>query len=155
MQITLEQIEIEEAIKLYLKDQGIQFGCEPTTTLTAGRGPSGITASIDISQITRVAVGPGTVEVMAVKKVDVEPFTEEEVPETIPMVPIKRTRKPKVVVDTTPLVEEEIPMEEEGISPFGSDSKEEDSTAESLFGEVSNEETPVDDEVTAESLFAS
>ena len=49
MQITLNQAEIEQAIKNYVNDQvNIREGHDITIDLKAGRGPEGFTATIDI-----------------------------------------------------------------------------------------------------------
>ena len=49
MQITLNQAEIEQAIKNYVFDQvNIREGHDITIDLKAGRGPEGFTATIDI-----------------------------------------------------------------------------------------------------------
>lgn len=50
MQITLNQTEIEKAIIAFVGNQGISItGSNVTVALTAGRGPNGVTATIDIS----------------------------------------------------------------------------------------------------------
>ena len=50
MQITINQLEIEEAIKNYIHGQGIGFGDnEVSVSLTAGRGANGMSATIDIT----------------------------------------------------------------------------------------------------------
>ena len=50
MQITLNQSEIENAIITFVGSQGIAItGKNVDVTLTAGRGPNGMSASIDIS----------------------------------------------------------------------------------------------------------
>jgi len=52
MQITVDQTEIEQAIKNFIGHQGIAIeNKELSVTLTAGRGPSGITASVDMTNI--------------------------------------------------------------------------------------------------------
>ena len=49
MQITLNQSEIEIAIQDYISGQGISIsGRNVDVSLTAGRGPNGMSASIDI-----------------------------------------------------------------------------------------------------------
>jgi len=50
MQITLNQAEIEKAIIAFVGEQGISItGKNVAVTLTAGRAPNGMSASIDIS----------------------------------------------------------------------------------------------------------
>lgn len=50
MQVTLNQKEIETAIITFVGNQGIStVGKRTEVTLIAGRGPSGMTASIEIS----------------------------------------------------------------------------------------------------------
>lgn len=50
LQITLNQVEIETALKAYINDQiNIKDGMEITIDLKAGRGPEGFSATIDIS----------------------------------------------------------------------------------------------------------
>jgi hypothetical protein len=50
MQITLNQDEIEKAIITYVGNQGISItGKNVDVTLVAGRGPNGMSATIDIS----------------------------------------------------------------------------------------------------------
>ncbi|WAK44952.1 hypothetical protein Fifi067_00032 [Erwinia phage Fifi067] len=50
MQVTLNQQEIETALKTYINDQiTIKDGMEITIDLKAGRGPEGFSANIDIA----------------------------------------------------------------------------------------------------------
>ena len=138
MQITLDQTEIEAAIKAYIieaaikayiKDQGLNFGVkEPDVSLTAGRGPNGITASVDLVNSLIVKLGPGEVEVLANKpKTDLEPFQSgpREVRKVTPEL-IKQAKEDEVVNE---VIEEDDPLFQE-------------------------EEEPVVTEVTADNLFA-
>jgi len=61
MQVTLNQAEIERAIIAFVGNQGISItGKNVEVTLVAGRGPQGMTASIDISNDDLPPVGPIT-----------------------------------------------------------------------------------------------
>jgi hypothetical protein len=52
MQITVDQTEIEQAIKNFIGRSGIAIeNKELSVTLTAGRGPAGITASVDMTDV--------------------------------------------------------------------------------------------------------
>lgn len=100
MQITLNQVEIETALKAYINDQiNIKDGMEITIDLKAGRGPEGFSATIDISAPAKKAPvtvteavkpakqavaqatstsAPVTGSVKAAAKVQPEPEPEEE-----------------------------------------------------------------------------
>lgn len=100
MQITLNQVEIETALKAYINDQiNIKDGMEITIDLKAGRGPEGFSATIDISAPAKKAPvtvteavkpakqavaqatstsAPATGSVKAAAKVQPEPEPEEE-----------------------------------------------------------------------------
>lgn len=72
MQITIVQSEIEDAIRGYVSDQGIDLsGKQLEVDLTAGRGSSGFTATIDITRGS--AVAPAVAE-----EKTPEPTSEEE-----------------------------------------------------------------------------
>lgn len=78
MQITLNQREIEQALISYVGSQGIVITGKVGVSLIAGRGPNGVTATIDITNDGEVA--------------------QTEKPIEIPLVPTKRMAKPKVEV---------------------------------------------------------
>jgi hypothetical protein len=84
MQITLNQDEIEKAIITYVGNQGISItGKNVDVTLVAGRGPNGMSATIDISNdpihASSVATSRG---LKGTTVIEVTPVTtEEETPE--------------------------------------------------------------------------
>ena len=101
MQITLDQSEMEEAIKIYINSKGLAFGGEePKITFTAGRAPSGMTASIDMSQIRTVPMGPGEIEILDKPVVDLEPFKTEPEEKTKTKTKTKAKKKKKTNDET-------------------------------------------------------
>lgn len=64
MELNLKQSEIEAALRLYIANQGFQLaGRAVTVTFTAGRSPAGITAVVDIGDVTEAASTLGQVGV--------------------------------------------------------------------------------------------
>lgn len=93
MQITLNQAEIEQAIKNYVNDQvNIREGHDIAIDLKAGRGPEGFTATIDI--VGDVATKPiqpaaaskpvATPKPRAERTVAAQEAAEEAAPEAAP-----------------------------------------------------------------------
>jgi len=152
VQITLEQREIEEATKLYIKQHGLDFGTiDPKINLIAGRGPQGITANIELSNM--VTLGAAEVEILPNKKEanpelfeaqdEPEDIVEEETPAPKKKTAPKKKKKPAPKKPEPELVEDELPVNDESVfndepddNPFGSD------------------DSPVEDELDGDSLFA-
>jgi len=109
MQITLNQKEIEKAIISFVGNQGIAItGKHVNVTLVAGRGPNGMSASIDISNDDPVTNVP-------------TPRAEpKEVPEEEKPTPKKRGRK-----KSEPVTEEETESVEEAAPTFETESESE------------------------------
>lgn len=99
MQIILKQKDIEQALALYLRDQGINLTNKSlSVSWTAGRKESGITAEIDIEEIPGSSKN-GPLPVM--NRRDVQP-------------------EPESVLTTTP-VNAEASADDEPVSPFQAD----------------------------------
>lgn len=81
MQVTLNQKEIETAIVTFVGNQGIStVGKRTEVTLIAGRGPNGMTASIDISDggvATNIVTLRQVIEDAAQEKTVIEVSTED------------------------------------------------------------------------------
>jgi hypothetical protein len=105
MQITLDQTEMETAVVAYIKDQGLCLGStEPKITFTAGRAPSGMTASIELSNL--ITITPEA--------------AEPRVAKPKPKPPKVSQTKPEVVNETVDEEEPELVEEESsGTSLFG------------------------------------
>ena len=89
MQITLNNVEIQEAITSYIATQGINLVDKVTdVTFTAGRGEKGYSATVDIKPkaasviVQEAADEPETTEVADTPTEVVESTEEEEVTET-------------------------------------------------------------------------
>jgi hypothetical protein len=85
MKITLNQVEIEEALKQYVSGQGISVtGKSIEVNITAGRGPNGVTAELDIVSEAEIpstapaAKAAPTVELSLAPKADPAPAAEPE-----------------------------------------------------------------------------
>ena len=149
MQITLNQVEIENAVRDYIANQGLTFGNgTPEVTLVAGRAPNGFTAGVEFSNMVIPATDITALPVLPNKpEVDLEAFVPD---------PPKEAPKPKVVKKVEPVVEvvpepvaelvEEIPVdlveEEELVDEVTTD----------LFGD--SKSTPVEETSTTDNLFA-
>ncbi len=107
MQITIDQTEMEEAIVAYIQQQGLGLGSEePKITFTAGRAPSGMTASIELSNVMKKQLTNQAVPAKPKPKAKSEPDIVEDIQEEFP----------DPLVDP---VEEEPPVEKAGSSIFG------------------------------------
>ena len=136
MQITLNQVEIENAVRDYITNQGLTFGNGiPEVTLTTGRSPNGITASIDFSNmvipatdITDLPVIPNRPEidlkafVPDPPKTDPKPKAVNKVESVKEVVPKSEPAPVAELVEEVPvdLVEEEEPVDEVTTDLFGS-----------------------------------
>jgi len=144
MQITLNQVEIENAVRDYIANQGLTFGNgTPEVTLVAGRAPNGFTAGVEFSNMVIPATDITALPVLPNKpEVDLEAFVPD---------PPKEAPKHKVIKKIEPVVEvpelvEEIPVdlveEEELVDEASTD----------LFGDSNS--TPVEETPTTDNLFA-
>lgn len=166
MQITLEEAEILAAVKEYIKNQGLSFGeREPKVTLAANgnkKNPD-ITASIELNNALKIAMGPGEIETLPDKAVENKAaFTPEPAPKKVAPKQTKKAEEPEPKPEPVNNKEPELVEEE---TPDAPEPKEE-VAVEDLFGGAAGNtpsEDPVEEEelveedegaVTADSLFA-
>jgi hypothetical protein len=113
MKITLNQIEIEEALKQYVSEQGIAVnGKSIEVNITAGRGPNGVTAELDI-------VAEKAAPVAAPR-----PVAVATAPSTFSMSKAESLPEPKEAVEAEEVAEQdavedkEEEKEDDGFAPF-------------------------------------
>ena len=143
MQITLNQTEVENAVREYITNQGLTFGSgTPEVTLVAGRAPTGITASIEFSNVVVAPQVPADLPELPNKpEVDLAAFKPDS-----PVAPTPKA-KPAVKKPTTPKA---APTPKEVVEPV-----KETTPPSALFDEALEEEEPVvEEDVTTDTLFA-
>lgn len=117
MDITLNEKEIEAAVKSWVKEQGLSFGdMEPQVAISNTRGV--ITAAITITRDVDIELAGATITKLAGKEKDMEVFKEpvvkkakKTVEESKDLFATTSTSKTETVVVDEPL-EEEVPVVE-------------------------------------------
>jgi len=128
MQITVDQNEIEQAIKGFIGHQGIAIeNKELSVTLTAGRGPAGITASVDMIDINEPAGNKPTDNFKLKSKSDEQ--TKKDTKEVNEILDKELTKDPEPKPE--PKKEKVLNSEKETEEPV---TEESDDDVDSLFG---------------------
>jgi uncharacterized protein YjlB len=124
MQITVDQTEIEQAIKNFIGHQGIAIeNKELSVTLTAGRGPSGITASVDMTNIGELPGNKPTDNFKLKSKAEEQTKQDTKAINEILDKELAEEPEPKDTTGKAVCPEDEVPVTEEA-----------DDDVDSLFG---------------------